>query len=202
MDLKTIRQYLAKLKLSSADRHTWDTVFTIDKFTDVDGRIALASHNGLDLEALKEAFPGAFKETVTIEKNVALKTGLACLIDIFAGLDGTRVKFDSSHAHIGIGETNISANAEQTCLQAEIAVPVMNYAYLPMDSGYPKRINQTLIFRSTYDNDTANFSWNEVVVSNGPNGLAPNICINRRVEVRGVKPNYETWIMNSKQTFS
>lgn len=188
-------------RIVSQDHFGWHTVHEIYCFSDEDGLIANLSKEGKSLEEIQKLHPERFKGKKVIDGNVALNVGLECIIDIIAGLDPTRVKFDAAHAYIGVGETNVSANATQTCLQAEIADPVMQYCYRPMDTGYPQRSGRTLIFRATFDNATANFTWNEVVVANGSNGLS-HVCLNRRVETRGTKPNYETWIMNSRVTFA
>ena len=61
-----------------------------------------------------------------------------------------------------------------------------------MDVGYPVVSNRTLIFRASFNNDTANFEWNEAAITNGT-GVG-NVAINRKVSSMGTK-NGGTWTL-------
>ena len=128
-----------------------------------------------------------------IHGNVLLNEGIQLLEDIILGLDTTSPKWDSSNAHLGVGDGTTAEDASQTGLQGS------NKQYKGMDAGYPTRSNQTMTWRSTFGDTEANFSWNEFTVANGSDDSATNL--NRKVESKGTKSG-GNWTLTLQITIS
>lgn len=99
---------------------------------------------------------------------------------------GTTVAaFDNSNAHIGVGDSNTSAAATQTDLQA-----ASNKLRKAMDSTYPQHTDATTsggasaVFRSTFASGDANFAWAEWAIFNASSS---GRMLNRKVEALGTK---------------
>jgi len=174
--------------MSALDKLKAKTEWTIYKFKDPDGKIYRLLRAGADPNELK---PYA---TEKFEGNVLLNEGIQLLIEIITGIDTTSNKWDSSNAHIGVGDSNASEDASQTGLQGS------NKAFKGMDSGYPTRSGNTAIWRATFGGDEANFHWYEFTVVNGTDDSATNL--NRKVVDKGTKASGETWTVQLEITFS
>lgn len=162
----------------------WKSRWRIDKFIDLDGRIAAFLKNGGSVEEAVERF-GGYLGGEEFEGNIILNEGFELLLDIIAGLDTTSNKWDSSNAYIGVGDGTTAEDETQTGLQGA------NKTYKGMDSGYPQRSGQTLEFRATFGGTEANHDWKEFTVANGNSDDATNL--NRKVEDKGTKSSGETW---------
>jgi len=160
---------------------------------DPEGRIYRALRAGASYEEIKEMF-GVEPEVKVTEGNVALNEGLQLLIDIITGIDTTSNKWDSSNAHLGVGDGTTAEDASQTGLQGT------NTAFKGMDSGYPQRSGQTAIWRATFGGTEANFSWQEFTVVNASDDTGKNL--NRKVADKGTKSSGETWTLELQITFS
>jgi len=178
---------------------SWKAKWRLWKFRDPNNKIAEFLKNGGNVEdAIKmcQATYGkhSFLGMEEFEGNTALNEGLQLLADIIAGLDTTSNKWDSSNAHLGVGDSSTSESASQTGLQGT------NKTYEGMDSGYPTRSNQTLTWRSTFDGSTGNHSWQEFTVVNASDDSGTNL--NRKVADKGTKSSGETWTLELQITFS
>ncbi|MCD6446487.1 hypothetical protein J7L49_06870 [Candidatus Bathyarchaeota archaeon] len=176
------------------DRIGWKAAWRINKFKDPGGVIAELLRGGAKISDIAKQFPEAFLGEERFEGNIALNEGLQLLIDIITGVDTSSNKWDSSNAHVGVGDGTTAEDASQTGLQGS------NKAFVGMDTGYPSRTGQTVEFRGTFDGDTANFDWQEFTVVNGSDDSAT--CLNRKVADKGSKASGETWTLSLKITFS
>jgi len=100
--------------------------------------------------------------------------------------------FDANNAELGVGDGTTPEDPTQTDLVGS------NITYVGMDSGYPQISGQTVIFRSTFDANTANYSWQEFSVRH----KVTLINLNRKVEDKGTKVAGETWILELQITLS
>lgn len=130
------------------------------------------------LGALK---PYAIEE---ISGNMLLSAGSNNILRLLIG-DGTATPFNSGVAHIGIGDSTQEESLAQTGLQGD------NKTYRPMDDGYPAVYGNTVTFKATFGASDAVYSWNELCVIAGDYDEA--LCLNRKVESHGEKPDNEIW---------
>ena len=162
-----------------------NAVFKITMFKDPYGDIAQLSRSGVDIEKIKEEYKDELIDEKVIKGNIFLNEGINFIWTAVCG--GSITPFDSTHAHIGVGDGTTPADPSQTGLQG------VNKCYAPMDSGYPiYGTDQKVVFRATFDGTMANFTWNEWTVANGPSDSAVNL--NRKVESLGTKSEGTTWI--------
>ena len=169
------------------DKISWKAEWILYKFKDPDGKIYKKLREGADPRTLNPY------DIEVIKGNVALNEGLQAIIDMICGL-ATVTPWDSSNAHIGVGDGTDAEDPSQTGLTGT------NKLYKGMDSGYPTRSGQTAIWRATFGPDEANFDWNEFTVANGSDDTAVNL--NRKVVSKGTKASGETWTVELKITFS
>lgn len=172
----------------------WSATWRIDKYSDLTGEIARALQSGIKVPDAELDFAGAFIGSETFHSNLALNEGLGELIDLICGL-GSPTKWDSTHAYLGVGDSNTASDTTQTGLQASA-----NKTYKPMDTGYPQRTNQTVEWRTTFGGQDANYSWEEYTVVNASDDSGKNL--NRKVAAKGTKVAGETWTLSLQITFS
>lgn len=92
--------------------------------------------------------------------------------------------FNSGNARIGVGDSTAAFDNTYTDLQGT------NKYRKAMDTGYPQRSGNELVFRATFGTEEANFDWNEWGIFNGSSG---GTMLNRALEALGVKPNNQSW---------
>lgn len=172
----------------------WKAHWRIDKFRDPEGKIAQALHGGLAVFNAQQMFRNAYLGCEEWDANVALNEGLQELIDIVCGL-GTPIKWDSSNARLGVGDSNAAENASQTGLQA-----ATNKMFKTMDTTYPQRSGQTAEWRATFGGAEANFAWEEYTVVNAASDTGKNL--NRKIASKGTKASGESWTLSLQITFS
>ena len=119
--------------------------------------------------------------------NIVLDNGANEMLKLIAG-DTSATPYNYTNAKIFVGTDSTAESASQTGVIASGA----NRAYASMDVGYPVVSNRTLVFRASFNNDTANFEWNEAAITNGT-GVG-NVAINRKVSSMGTK-NGGTWTL-------
>jgi hypothetical protein len=158
---------LAEMGIS--DKANWKVKWTIEKYAND--------------AAVLAGTPYSVEE---FEKNLLLNEGITEIWKLVAG-DGTATAYNNANARIGIGDSNVAANAAQTDLQA-----AANKLYKGMDATYPQVSGQSITFKSTFGAAEANFAWNEITVDNGA-VAAKNM--NRKVQVMGTKANPATWVV-------
>ena len=143
----------------------------------------------------EQAFYDRFKpyEVIEGEGNCLLNVGIDELWDLITGeVSGADHIFDSSHAQIGVGDSNTAADATQTDLQA-----ATNKTYKGMETGYPTSAAQKATFKASFGDSEANYAWNEWVVKQSTSGK----CLNRKVDSLGTKSS-GTWTLEVNITLS
>ncbi len=128
-----------------------------------------------------------FTDVLAFAGNIILDNGATEMLKLIAG-DGTATPYNNANAKIYVGTDGTAEKANQT----GVIATDRNRAYANMESGYPIVSGRTVTFRASFGNDTANFDWHEVSVTNGTGVGA--IALNRKVEDMGRK-NGGTWTM-------
>lgn len=101
--------------------------------------------------------------------------------------------FNSTNAHIGVGDSSAAFAAAQTDLQGT------NKLRKPMDATYPQRTNNQLTFKATFGAADANWTWNEWGVFNA---ASDGVMLNRKVENLGTKASGSTWVLTVTLTIT
>lgn len=141
----------------------------------------------LDRENFEKGNPFEVSE---IEGNLGLDIGINNIWKIitseFSG--GQLVYYDNTNAHIGVGDSTEAEDSSQPGLLGN------NKAYAAMQPNYPIVNDTQCVFRAVFNEDEANFAWNEFVVSNGEGGANEGFQpINRKVSNQGVKAVGQVW---------
>lgn len=113
-------------------------------------------------------------------------------------IEGSATPFNATTSMLGVGNSNTAFNPTQTDLVGP------NKARVPMDSGYPK-IDEVdpsiMVFRSTFDENTANFEWNEWGLFNsGPSDTGGTMLV-RAIENVGLKVIGSKWVFTAYVKF-
>jgi len=156
---------LAKVKgaLSISDHVDWKVECEVRKY-----------HNEKDLSM------GKHYDVAHAGGNIVTDSGANAMLKLITG-DSLTSPFSNANAVIAVGNNTTPENATQTGL---IAIPPY-YVAKGMDSGFPQVTGRNVVFKSTFNNDEANFSWNEFSIQNG---IGSNkIALNRKVENLGTK---------------
>jgi len=162
--------------MSLKEKITGTCKITIEKYKTPD---AEQIKNLKPYEVVEETFPWELED-------VFLNQGINAIWTLVCG--GSETPFNSSNAHICVGDGDDTEDASQTGPQGT------NYTYLDMDDGYPQYgSNQKAVFKATADGNTANHGWQEFLVANGDTTSAKHI--NRKVSDKGTKPSGETWVV-------
>jgi hypothetical protein len=165
--------------ISVKDHVRWRAQWDIIGFSDPDGEVAKASRQGLPTAELERLFKARLVKHQTFEGNLLLNEGINAAWTLICGGGGTA--FNNANSYIGAGDSNTTANASQTALQAST-----NKLYKAMDGGYPTYgSSQYAVWRATFGTGDANFSWQEITVANGNSDSATNL--NRKVQDMGTK---------------
>lgn len=106
---------------------------------------------------------------------------------------GSGVVFNNANAHIGVGSSGTAFDASQTDLQGASKIRK------GMDVGYPIVNGNKVSFKSTFNPDEANFSWNEWGVFNH---ATSGTMLNRVAASNGTKQNSQTWVLEVDITFA
>ena len=99
---------------------------------------------------------------------------------------------DEANSYIGVGDSDAIFAAAQTDL-------VGTRIRKPMETGYPARTANELVFRAIFDTSEANFAWEEWGVFNAPSG---GTMLNRHLESLGTKPDTQSWQMTTTITLN
>lgn len=124
------------------------------------------------------------EQTCEFSPNLLLPEGITAIWTLACSTGAT--KFDNANAYLGVGDSSTAESASQTGLQAST-----NKLYKAMDATYPQISGTSVIFRSTFTANEANFSWNEFTVANGNSDSAVNM--NRKVSAQGAKVSGQSW---------
>jgi len=93
---------------------------------------------------------------------------------------------NSTNAYLGVGDSSTAFSAAHTDLQGS------NKTRKGMESGYPQRSSNQLVFRGLFGTSDANYAWAEHGVFNAPTG---GTMISRKVESLGTKANTQSWLL-------
>jgi len=134
-------------------------------------------------------------EVLEIEGNILTLGGITTLWNLVTQA-GTATPYNSSNAHIGVGNGTTPEDRSQDRLQGT------SVAYKPVDSGYPTVQGDTAIWQATFGVNEAAFAWNEAGVANGNNPPTNGVLLNRKVATMGTKPADATWILQVRITLT
>lgn len=139
----------------------------------------------INWKAEKFADEAAYKankpfETRVATQNIVVDVGATEMLKLICGISGA-TPYNATNAKIGIGNDRTPENASQTALIATSP----NVFYKGMESGYPKVEGRTMLFKSAFSTNEANFEWNEFAIVNGT-GVG-GVIMNRKVESLGTK---------------
>jgi hypothetical protein len=167
------------------DRGLFNPLWSIDKFLERKDSVYKAGRDGVHVDELQLEFADLFRGRLAFRGNCFLKEGIN---EIFTLVCGTgAAKFDNSNAYIGVGDSDTSADDDDTDLLGS------NKKYVGMDASYPTYgSSQKATWRATFGQSDANFAWKEITVANGSSGSAKNM--NRKVQAMGTKTSDYTWI--------
>jgi hypothetical protein len=170
------------------------TKWTIHKWIDLDGRVERLLKAGYSQTYILNIYPERLRALQIINENLLLNEGIQYLLDVIIGEEGSPTLWDASNARVGVGDDTTAASSAQTDL-----VAASNKAYASMDSTYPQRSGQTIIFRGTFGDGQAEYAWEEYVVDNG---AVSGKTLNRKVESKGTKGAGESWSLTVEITLS
>lgn len=119
-------------------------------------------------------------------QNIILDGGANEMLKLITGTGGTA--YSNGNARIFVGTNSTTENSAQTGVLASGS----SVASAVMESGYPVVSDRQAVFRASFGDDSANFAWNELAISNG-NG-AGAVALNRKVDSLGTKVT-GTWTL-------
>jgi hypothetical protein len=190
---------LQGIHLADGMRHK--TIARIDKFMDPDNIIHKLVTLGCPLEVLKSAFADKYLGSVEFDSgepsgNLCLNSGIQSFEGYLAGISTPSPHvWSNAYAYLGVGDSTTAAVATQTDLQA-----ATNKTYVGMVASYPSQSSQTLTWQSSFGSGSANYAWQEFVVTNS--GGSGGTCLNRLVSAQGTKTSGQTWILSLSITWS
>ena len=185
-----------------SDRCAHKTRWTIFKFWDEDGLVEKMLKRGLTQEHIANLFPhrllgiSRFTGHPNAKGNLCLNSGNQGFEKLIAGLSSPPTAWNNASAYLGVGDSSTAAAATQTDLQAST-----NYTYVGMQSSYPSLSGQTLSWQASFGSSSANYAWNEFVVSNAST-KGSGVCLNRLVSSQGTKTSGQTWVLTLQITWS
>ena len=169
------------------------SILRINKFNDVDGKVAALSRAGASPDTLKSLYPSAFLGEEIHEGNILVNVGIQGLWKLACGLATSPAAWNAAGAKIRVGTGSGAAAATDT--QATFTAPVD----LAMDSNYPALVGQQIQFHGTATGLIGNIAWNEFGVINGD---STPVLLNRFVISKGTKASGETWTCEIDITIS
>ncbi len=199
---RSIDRISAKNMTRLSDRCTHKTRWTIFKFSDEDGLVEKLLKKGLSQETIANLFPhrllgiSRFMGHPNAKGNLCLNTGIQGFEKLIAGLSSPPNAWSNTYAYLGVGDSTTAAAATQTDLQAST-----NYTYVAMASGYPSQSSQTLSWQASFGSSSANYAWNEFVVTNA-SSKGSGVVLNRLVSSQGTKTSGQTWVLTLQITWS
>lgn len=97
--------------------------------------------------------------------------------------------FDNTNARLGSGDSNTAFNVNQTDLQAS-----SNKLRKGMETSYPQRTDNTVVFRSLFGTGEANWQWREWGVFNAD---VDGVMLSRKAEDLGTKTSAQSWLLTA-----
>lgn len=136
---------------------------------------------------------GESYETKEIDGNILVNEGINELLTIL-GSAATGTKYDNTNAYLIVGTGSGAAAASDT--EATFTAGVKE----GMEDGYPTYgTDQKIIWKASYDGDTANQAWGEFGVLNASSA---GKLLNRKVEAEGTKTSGQVWDLELQITLS
>lgn len=132
-------------------------------------------------------------EVATIKENLLLDNGVTTLWKLFANID-SQIPFSSANAVMKVGDNTTAESASQTDILATV-----NKASKKVEAGFPTVTGRTITYQTTFEENEANFAWQEFAIANGTGGN--NVSINRKVEYKGTK-NGGIWTLRATITLN
>lgn len=114
-------------------------------------------------------------------QNVILNAGASEMLKLICGQSA--YPFDAANATITVGNSGVPEDPSQTGVIASGA----NTSTANMSAGYPRIQNGTIVFSASFNEDQANFQWNEISVGNGI------VSLNRKVLTGGQIKSGDIW---------
>lgn len=145
---------------SISDKSAWVCKWTIEKF-----------------KSLADNEP---YEVVNFGQNVITNVGAQEMLKLICGQSA--YPYDSSNATITVGSSSTPEDASQT----GVIGPQKESAN--MSAGYPKVQDGMMTFSATFEEDQANFQWNEMSIGNGV------VAMNRKVLDEAKSKSGDIWI--------
>lgn len=157
-----IRLYRKLCQASSiSEKSAWVCQWAIEKFKSKDDKVPYAVEN--------------------FGQNVILNAGASEMLKLICGQSA--YPFDSANAIITVGNSSVPEDASQT----GVVAGGVNSSTANMSAGYPRIQNGTMVFSATFDENQANFQWNEISVGNGI------VALNRKVISGGQIKSGDIW---------
>lgn len=129
-----------------------------------------------------------------VGENLLLNEGINEMWTLMCS--GSGIKFDNTNARLGVGDSNVAADPIQTGLQAAV-----NKFWKGQDGGFPTYgTSQKATWRSTFQGNEANFSWQEFTCVNTADDTGKNM--NRLVSNQGSKTSGQVWELTLEITLS
>lgn len=171
-DIQNMESLYSKLcrRLGISEHSQWRVEWQVEKWADTARKIAGFAPDDI----------------VTASQNIILDTGANEMLKLISGTGGTT--FDAVNSLIYVGNDSTVENASQTGVIATGA----NRAYAAMDTGYPVVSGRQMIYRASFGDTSANFTWNEASIMNGTGANA--VAMNRKVANLGTKTS-GTWTL-------
>ena len=91
--------------------------------------------------------------------------------------------FNNANAYIGVGNSSAGFDGSHTDLQG-------TSVRRGMRPGYPSRNDNVLIYTARFEEEVANFNWNEAGIFNDSSG---GVMLNRLIDAMGNKTSSEIW---------
>jgi hypothetical protein len=105
--------------------------------------------------------------------------------------NGSPVFFTNATSYIGVGDSSTAFNVAQTDLQAST-----NKLRVGMEATYPQISTNELVFKSSFGDAQANWTWSEWGVFNASTA---GTMLTRKVESLGTKVS-GTWVITATLT--
>lgn len=148
----------------------------------------ITKYTDADAKAKGDAY-----ETKDIDGNLLTNEGINELLTIL-GSAASGTKYDNTNAYLIVGTGVGAAAAGDT--EATFTAGVK----AGMEVGYPTYgTSQQIIWKASFDGDTANQAWNEFGVLNASSA---GKLLNRKVETEGTKTLGQVWDLELQITLS
>lgn len=158
------------------DTHGWQAAWHIEKYQSA--------------EAYER---GEVYEVADFGPNLLLDAGAALLLSLLIGGGGTA--YNNTNARLGVGNSAAAEDPAQTGLQGA------SKTYKAMEATYPQISGTSVIFRSVFGADDANYDWREFCINNAADETG-GIRLNRKVSNQGTKAQGQTWTLTFTATMS